>query len=84
MHPENAVACKIERKQQSPSMPILWNVSDATPLALMWIKVVYASPFEEHLAFGCFTQAGENFYELGLPVALDPCNSKSLAPAHLE
>src|SRR5213076_762135 len=46
MHPENAVACKIERKQQSPSMPILWNVSDATPLALMWIKVVYASPFE--------------------------------------
>ena len=84
MHAENAVAGQIERKQQASSMSILWNVSDTTPFALTWVKVVDASAFEQHLALGGSTQAGENFYELGLPVAFDSRDSKGLAPAHLE
>src|SRR5258706_16140322 len=84
MHAENAVAGKVERKQQPPSMSILGNVSDATLLALMWVKVVDATAFKEHLALRCSTQTGQNLYELGLPVAFDPCNSKSLSAAYLE
>src|SRR5438128_1967024 len=84
MHPENAVARKIERQQQPAAMAVLRNVSDATPLSLVRIELVDGLTFKQHFASGSFAKSGKYFYQLCLPVSFDARNSQYLSAAHFE